>query len=140
VIIEVILRTMMWRGSSGYIYMRVRWLCLCILRMFRLTVVYEHCGIWAWKWLCIGSVCAYLRLACDDFRAVTHKNEYEFEWGWNESLEFKNMRLWWEISKSSLETVKLRKWHRKGIFWKRCSDSMFSWSKWSSLLNKLCFI
>ena len=34
-------------------------------------------GIWAWKWLCMGYVGAYLRLACADFRAVIYKNEYE---------------------------------------------------------------
>jgi len=42
VLFEVIFGTVMWRGSSGYIYIHVSWLSMCIRRVFRLILVLWH--------------------------------------------------------------------------------------------------
>jgi len=118
-----------WCEEGGcVVFICVPWLCMSILRMFGLMVVLViltwkclthvvimiNFGIWVWKWLCMGCVCAYLRLACIDFRAVIYENKCEIARGWNEVLEFKTMRLLWELSRSSLDRVKLRSGIEKG--------------------------
>ena len=39
VLFEVIFETVMWKGSLGYIYVCVPWLCMCILRALMLILV-----------------------------------------------------------------------------------------------------